>query len=624
MGGEFEPGTILAGYRIERVLGRGGMGDVYLADHPNLPRQVALKVLHASWTRDDYVRSRFESEADHAARLEHPNIVTVHDRGREGDLLWIAMQYVPGVDAKQALESGPLDVERAVHIISETAKALDYAHGAGVLHRDVKPANILLAPGEPERVLLTDLGTATRETLHLTQTGMLVATLLYAAPEQIQGGDLDHRVDIYALGCTFFHLITGQPPFAGSSAAAVMNAHLNAPIPRPSVLRPELPGGFDIAIARAMAKNRDDRFSTCRELVDAARAALLSAHESATRPSPHVVAPSATETIEHAPETVRPDQFAGPTAPSPMPDRTEFAKAPPPASFPQMPWWRRRLAIGVAALVALIVGAAAVFIVWPESRPASEQVVLPLEGLGEPFGVATSGDGDVYVTDQNNNRVIMKRTGVDSQTVLPFTGLSLPSGIAVSDRGDVYVADSANNRVVMLRPGSDSQTVLPFTDLKAPLAVAVGGFGDVYVADTMNNRVLVLPAASSTATVLPFPGLIGPYGVAVNDRGDVYVSTANNAVLNLSAMSGTMTVLPFKDVSGADAVAVSESGDVFVADGLHNRVLALPAGSDEQTVLPFTGLDGPVGLAVNGDGDVYVADLGNSRVLMLPAGSARN
>ncbi|MFC7447931.1 serine/threonine-protein kinase PknD [Rhodococcus daqingensis] len=609
MGGELEPGTILAGYRIERVLGRGGMGDVYLADHPNLPRKIALKVLRASWTGDDYVRSRFELEADHTARLEHPNIVAVHDRGREGDLLWISMQYVAGVDAKQALEFGPLGVERAVHIISETAKALDYAHGAGVLHRDVKPANILLAPGDPERVLLTDLGTAKsmNETLHLTQTGMLVATLLYAAPEQIRGGDVDHRVDIYALGCTFFHLVTGQPPYPGSSAPAVMHAHLNAPIPRPSALRPELPRAFDVAIARAMAKNRDDRFSTCRELVDAARAALSSAQESVTRPAPHVVDPSTTEGTEPAPEMVHPDRFADSTAPT-----------------PRMPWWRRRLAIVAAVVAALIAGATAMFIVWPGSQPPSAQVVLPLKDLDEPFGLAIGGDGDVYVADQKNNRVIMQEAGADSQTVLPFTGLSLPSGIAVSDRGDVYVADSANNRVVLLRPGSDSPTVLPFTDLKAPLAVAVRGFGDVYVADAMNNRVLVLPAGSSTATVLPFPGLIGPYGVAVNDRGDVYVSTANNAVLTLSAVSGTMTVLPFTDVSGADAVAVSESGDVFVADGLHNRVLMLAAGSDEQTVLPFTGLDGPVGLAVHRNGDVYVADVGNGRVLMLPAGSVRN
>ncbi len=281
MGGfDLEPGAVFAGYTVEGVLGIGGMGSVYVARHPNLPRRVALKLLHRNLTTDDYVRARFESEADHAARLEHPNIVAVYDRGRDDNQLWIAMQYVAGTDGAEELKNGALDPERAVHIVSEVAKGLDYAHHSGVFHRDVKPANILLAepsfPGESERVLLTDFGIAKAldDTVNLTTTGMMVATLRYAAPEQIDGRPVDHRTDQYSLACTLFHLITGSAPYPGPNVAAIMNGHLSAPIPRPSDIRPDLPKAFDTVIARALAKKPAKRYPTCGAFAAAARAAL--------------------------------------------------------------------------------------------------------------------------------------------------------------------------------------------------------------------------------------------------------------------------------------------------------------------------------------------------------------
>ncbi|MFE7718003.1 protein kinase [Nocardia rhizosphaerihabitans] len=286
MGGcDLEPGTVFAGYTIERTLGAGGMGSVYAARHPTLPRTVALKVLHPSLTADDYVRTRFEFEADHAARLDHPAIVAVYDRGREGDRLWIAMQLVPGTDAARLLHDGPVAPDRAVHIVEAVAAGLDYAHRAGVFHRDVNPANILLAtptePGEPERVLLTDFGIAKAldDTVHLTTAGMMVATLRYAAPEQLEGRTIDHRADEYSLGCTLFHLLTGSPPYPGPSQAAIMNGHLNGPIPQPSALLPTLPKAFDAVIARAMAKRPEDRYPDCGTFAAAARAVLTAAAE---------------------------------------------------------------------------------------------------------------------------------------------------------------------------------------------------------------------------------------------------------------------------------------------------------------------------------------------------------
>lgn len=282
-GSDLEPGTVFAGYTIERVLGSGGMGTVYAARHPTLPRSVALKVLHPALTGDDYVRSRFESEADHVARLEHPAIVTVYDRGRTDDRLWIAMQLVPGTDAGKLVRAGPVDPQRAVHIVEAVAAGLDCAHEAGVFHRDVNPANILLAaptrPDEDERVLLTDFGIAKAldDTVHLTAAGMLVATLRYAAPEQIEGRPVDHRSDQYSLGCTLFHLLTGTPPYPGPSPAAIMNGHLNVAIPRPSAQQSTVPRAFDAVIARAMAKSPAARYPSCGAFAAAARAVLTAA-----------------------------------------------------------------------------------------------------------------------------------------------------------------------------------------------------------------------------------------------------------------------------------------------------------------------------------------------------------
>ncbi|EID74211.1 serine/threonine-protein kinase [Rhodococcus opacus] len=258
------------------------MGTVYAAAHPRLPRRIALKVLHPALAEDDDARARFEREADHAARLEHPNIVAVYDRGREGDRLCIAMQYVEGTDAATAGEGGPLDSARAVRIVTETARALDYSHEAGVLHRDVKPANILVEHprpghrGDPGRVLLADFGIAKalEQTQHLTKTGMLVASLQYAAPEQFANLPLDARADVYSLGCTLFRLLTGQQPYPGSPLAPLMAGHLNSPTPRPAALRAGLPAGFDEVIARALAKDREERYPSCGALAAAAQHAL--------------------------------------------------------------------------------------------------------------------------------------------------------------------------------------------------------------------------------------------------------------------------------------------------------------------------------------------------------------
>ena len=277
-----ERGSVFAGYTIEGKLGAGGMGVVYLAKHPRLPRRIALKVLGESYGNEPEFRARFEREAELAARLDHPNVVSVYDRGTEGEQLWIAMQYVDGVDVAHLVKQGPasLPPDRAIYILGQAARGLDNAHKHGLLHRDVKPANILVAMGDEdgEKVLVTDFGIARAldETIALTQAGSMPATLAYASPEQIEGHAVDHRADIYSLGCTLYVMLTGSVPYSRTTYVGVMHAHLSEPPPLATRVNPALPKRIDDVIARAMAKNPNDRFSSSRELATAAAAALAS------------------------------------------------------------------------------------------------------------------------------------------------------------------------------------------------------------------------------------------------------------------------------------------------------------------------------------------------------------
>ncbi|ODR26067.1 serine/threonine-protein kinase [Mycolicibacterium porcinum] len=281
-------GDVFAGYTIKRLLGAGGMGEVYLAEHPRLPRLDALKILSTHTTRDEEFRARFNREAELAAALWHPHIVGVHDRGEFDGRLWISMDYVEGTDANRLIEQYPsgMPFQDVVEIVTAVAEALDVAHERNLLHRDVKPANILITTpsgSARRRILLTDFGIAREadDVSGLTQTDMAIGTVTYVAPEQLSGKALDGRADQYALAATAFHLLTGAPLFEEVNRIVLAGHHLYTPPPRLSERRPDL-AHLDAVMAKALAKQPDKRYERC---LDFARA-LSGSTNASTAPEP--------------------------------------------------------------------------------------------------------------------------------------------------------------------------------------------------------------------------------------------------------------------------------------------------------------------------------------------------
>jgi serine/threonine-protein kinase len=272
------PGTSLAGYTIERLLGRGGMGEVYLATQEGLGRRVALKLLAPALATDPRFRERFIAESRLAASLDHPHIVPIFEAGEADGRLFLAMRYVEGADLGELIaKERRLEPGRAVAILRGVADALDAAHDRGLVHRDVKPGNILIvgtARGE-EHAYLADFG-LTKElgsAADFTKTGQLVGSVDYVAPEQIEGRPIDRRVDVYSLACVLYTALTGQPPYPRDTEVATLWAHVQQSVPQPSVLDPSL-AAFDRVIAEGLAKDPAGRFGTARELLDASAVAL--------------------------------------------------------------------------------------------------------------------------------------------------------------------------------------------------------------------------------------------------------------------------------------------------------------------------------------------------------------
>ena len=355
-------GTVVAGYRLDAFIGRGGMGMVYRAEDQQpgtRGRKAAVKLLAPELAADERFSERFRQESQTAASIDHPNIIPIYEAGEEDGVLYIAMRYVEGDDLHAFLRrNGPLPANLALDIIGQVAAALDVAHLRGLVHRDVKPGNVLLVPpsdpSEPPHVYLTDFGLTKQvsATGGLTQAGQFVGTIDYVAPEQVQGKEVDPRTDVYALGCVLFECLTGQSPFRRDEEAAALWAHISEPPPRVTDHRPDLPPELDEIVARAMAKSPGDRFSTCRELAAAARWAL-----SAPRADPTAVG-----SAPPAPPTPVATTQARPSEPVSPPPGHLAGYAPVPPSWPHQPAPAKRNALILWSLVGVVAVAVAVIL----------------------------------------------------------------------------------------------------------------------------------------------------------------------------------------------------------------------------------------------------------------------
>lgn len=273
-------GEEFAGYRIEAVLGRGGMGIVFRAEHLGLERKVALKLLAESLSEDDSFRQRFIRESKLAASMDHPNVIPIYGAGEADGLLYIAMRYVDGSDLKEVIkQEGALDPARVLVLLEQVASALDAGHARGLVHRDVKPHNMLIAHSaglSEDHVYLSDFGLAKQisSKSEITGTGSFMGTIDYVSPEQIEGRVADRRSDVYALGCVLFECLSGSVPFPGDTDMSVAHQHISEAAPALSSIRGRMPRGLDKVIATAMAKSPDDRYQSCEELISAARTVL--------------------------------------------------------------------------------------------------------------------------------------------------------------------------------------------------------------------------------------------------------------------------------------------------------------------------------------------------------------
>lgn len=482
-------GSMFGPYHLKRLLGRGGMGEVYEAEHTVKEWTVAVKLLSESFSRDPVFRERMKREARTAGRLQEPHVVPVHDYGEIDGQIFLEMRLVEGTDLDSVLKRfGPLTPPRAVAVITQIASALDAAHAAGVMHRDVKPQNILVTADD--FAYLVDFGIASATTDEkLTQLGTAVGTWKYMAPERFSDAEVTYRADIYALACVLFECLTGAPPYRADSAGMLVSAHMMDPIPAPSQRRPDIPKAFDAVIARGMAKRPEDRYASAGDLALAAKQAL-------SHPDQDRAATILRRSQEAAlPTAVNPDPRLS-TAPPPRPYQPAFNTPPPsPAGAPYYqgasanwggpppqfanatPWGqppprpRRNVWLIVAAVAVVFVLLGSGLGIWLVTRPDPEAPPpAPLEAdrlsalllgpsdINTVMGSSTMQPGKP-ITSTDHSSVTVSTPDCQGalyttqDPVYAGTGYTSVSGLVSSEPGDNY--DHWVNQAVVLFPSAD-------------------------------------------------------------------------------------------------------------------------------------------------------------------------
>ncbi|WP_157555141.1 WD40 repeat domain-containing serine/threonine protein kinase [Nocardia crassostreae] len=624
-----EPGTIFAGYLIRRRIGAGGMGAVYLAGHPRLPMDIALKILDPDLGRDSDARARFHREAEIAARLRHPNIVQVYDRGSEGEHLWIAMDYIDGPDAGQLLRTGPLDPHATVDLIAQAARALDYAHRNGVLHRDIKPANLLVASnGEPRNHLyLTDFGIARSLDDTATLTTSIRATLAYAPPELLAGEPLDQRADVYSLGGTLYHLLTGALPYPRNNLAAVMHAHLQEPPPRPSALRPYLPTALDEVIAIALAKDRTLRFPTCTALADAARSVLRPPPPvDEIRGSPHPLTPP--------PSSITPPPgyvAAPPTEITPPPGYSAAPPTritPPPIHLTEPPprsvFTRRRLLTGAGVAAPVVAAAVGIPLLVrasrddpPDTRYGVSGDALLSDGATKLRSVAFHPGGSIIATGSMDGSVQLWDSFTRATVGAPLTGHSgTVASVAFDSEGATLVSAGADAALRVWNTRTRKQIGLTLTSHTASLTAAA----------FVPGRSVVATAGSDTTVLLWDTGTGGRIGepitgnragitaLAVSPDGATLATASRDGATRLWNIQSGKQIGTIGDSSAAVyTVAFDRTGSLLAVGGSENATQMFRTDTRTPDGDPYLGKWSVSCVAFSPTDDIFAAvdDLGS-------------
>lgn len=575
---EFAPGDVFVGHRIEGLAGRGGMGVVYRATQLDLDRLVALKVITPTLADDPDFRARFVAESKAAASIEHPNVLPVYYAGEREGVLFIVMRYVDGPDLRTLVRANArLDPERAAHIVAQVAAALDAAHAHGLVHRDVKPANVLLGPDD--HAYLTDFGLTKRAdaTVDSSRSSGWVGTLGYVAPEQIRGDRIDARTDVYALGCVLVHALTGSAPFVRESDEATLWAHLNSPPPADKV-----PAEFAAVVERALAKEPDDRYPSAGDL---GRAALAAAGRSGVAAPERVVARGAA--APPGTTAADPDEETHPSPPDsrrPDPDRDrEKTRITPVARRSPAPRPRHGRLVALAAVIAALVVGAVVLLSGDEDAS---------DNGGTPRGL--TADPPVPLVTRPNS--------------LTFTGDKL--AVLSARTGDLAFVDAATGR-----PGGRAS-------VGSSASAVSSGFGLLWVTKFRTKSLLRVDPQTllraGAAIALPTPGL--PVMVVAGEHA-VWVATHEASridnVVKVSPRGKVTRTIPI--VGGIQELAVGD-GAVWVTNRTRPGVVRIAVTDGRLSRIRVAAK--PQGLAV-GEGAVWVAGAGDDNVTRIDAKTLR-